>query len=210
MRSFSKERQDVFAYYLFKNSKKPKIFLDVGCYHPFDGNNTIALEQNGWTGSLFDIKHKWVTMCRDHRGSDVYLIDSSTPEFIEIITKKYQNKNIDYISLDVDEGTLETLENIVKNNIRFKSMTLEHDAYKGDMAIRDQSRILLKENGYFLLFKNVQTDLTDLDGWQPWEDWWVDLKYFDASISKLAASDLSYKQASYLIMENSLENEICV
>ena len=89
-------------------------------------------------------------------------------------------------------------------------MTLEHDAYKGDMAIRDQSRALLKENGYFLLFKNVQTDLTDLDGWQPWEDWWVDLKYFDASVPKLAASDLSYKQASYLIMENSLENEICV
>ena len=164
MRYYSKERQDVFAYYLFKNSKKPKIFLDVGCYHPFDGNNTIALEQNGWTGSLFDIKHKWVTMCRDYRSSDVYLVDSSAPEFIEIITKKYQNKNIDYISLDVDEGTLETLE----------------------------------------------TDLTDLDGWQPWEDWWVDLKHFDTSISDLAASDLTYKQTSYIIMENSLENEICI
>ncbi len=30
--------------------KKIGFYVDVGCYHPYDGNNTYLLHKKGWTG----------------------------------------------------------------------------------------------------------------------------------------------------------------
>ena len=210
MQFYSKERQDMFVHYLFKNNNDTKIFLDVGCYHPFDGNNTKALEDQGWEGALFDIREKWTELCKQARESEVFLVDVATPEFVEMIVNKYPNKLVDYISLDVDSGTLKALIGITENNVRFKCMTLEHDSYKEGSTIRDVSREILKQNGYFLLFEDVKTDLTDLGGWQPWEDWWIDPQYFSDAVKDLAGSDLTYNEATMKIMEFSLENDLCI
>ena len=48
--------EDLFIQNYFKN--KPKgFYVDVGCYHPLDGNNTQLLYKNGWSGINFDINY---------------------------------------------------------------------------------------------------------------------------------------------------------
>ena len=48
--------EDLFIQNYFKN--KPKgFYVDVGCYHPLQGNNTHLLYKNGWAGINFDINH---------------------------------------------------------------------------------------------------------------------------------------------------------
>ena len=48
--------EDLFIQNYFKN--KPKgFYVDVGCYHPLQGNNTHLLYKNGWSGINFDINH---------------------------------------------------------------------------------------------------------------------------------------------------------
>jgi len=48
--------EDLFVQNYFKN--KPKgFYIDVGCYHPLDGNNTQLLYKNGWSGINFDINY---------------------------------------------------------------------------------------------------------------------------------------------------------
>ena len=188
MRSYSKEKQDLFAHYVLDKETEPKYFLDVGCHHPFDGNNTKALEDAGWKNS-------------------VILMDVSKPEFVEAITDNFKDTVIDYISLDVDNGTLEALENLISGNVQFKCMTLEHDSYQAGPDIRDASREILKKEGYFLLFEDVLTDTTDLAGWQPWEDWWVNLQHVDNSILEKADKNITYTNAVQKVMEFSYERK---
>ncbi len=48
--------EDIFIQKYFKS--KPKgFYVDVGCYHPLDGNNTHLLYKNGWSGLNFDINY---------------------------------------------------------------------------------------------------------------------------------------------------------
>tara|TARA_B100000795_G_scaffold134169_1_gene100187 strand:- start:53 stop:682 length:630 start_codon:yes stop_codon:yes gene_type:complete len=48
--------EDLIIQNYFKN--KPKgFYVDVGCYHPLQGNNTHLLYKNGWSGINFDINH---------------------------------------------------------------------------------------------------------------------------------------------------------
>ena len=55
-KSYSIFGEDLFVQNYFKN--KPKgFYIDVGCYHPLDGNNTQLLYKNGWSGINFDINY---------------------------------------------------------------------------------------------------------------------------------------------------------
>jgi FkbM family methyltransferase len=55
-KSYSMFGEDLFIQDYFKN--KPKgYYIDVGCYHPLDGNNTQLLYKNGWSGINFDINY---------------------------------------------------------------------------------------------------------------------------------------------------------
>ena len=187
----AKELQDVFAFELIGAKGT---FLDLGCYHPFDGSNSAGLERMGWTGLLFDIREKWTTLCEQHRSSPVFLVDVTTDDFAEILIENFPSKEVDYISIDVDEAGLGALNQILTNNFRFKCLTFEHDSYHRPVeTLRDPSRKILLEHGYIPLFENVLTDGTDLQGLQPWEDWWIDPKQFDDYIVGLQESNVSYR-----------------
>ena len=58
-KSFSGGAQDLLINYIFKNLKddatKDQVYIDVGCYHPFNGNNTKLLSDKGWTGINIDL-----------------------------------------------------------------------------------------------------------------------------------------------------------
>ena len=53
-KSYSSGAQDLIVDYFFKNKKKG-VYIDVGCYHPFNGNNTKLLHDKGWSGINIDL-----------------------------------------------------------------------------------------------------------------------------------------------------------
>ena len=193
MRFYGKEKQDRFAYYLIGEKGT---FLDVGCYHPTQWNNTKALEEAGWTGLMFDIRQKWVDLCSQVRTSKVFCVDVSTDEFANILNDNLDTKNIDYISLDADDGSLGALQQLLKNGYKFKCMTFEHDYYDKGNVLKAPSVALLKEWGYIPLFEDVKLN----DG-KIWEDWWVDPNQVSKEVLDMASKGEHYESCVLKIME---------
>lgn len=53
-RTYSMFGEDLIIKEFFKK-KKNGFYVDVGCYHPLDGNNTYLLHKKGWKGINLDI-----------------------------------------------------------------------------------------------------------------------------------------------------------
>jgi len=73
-KSYSGGAQDLIINYFFKNKKKG-IYIDVGCYHPYNGNNTKLLCDKGWSGINIDL-------------------DFHTIDFFNFVRKRDENINI--------------------------------------------------------------------------------------------------------------------
>lgn len=196
MRFYGKEKQDRFAYYLIG---KKGTFLDIGCNHPMQGNNTKALEEAGWSGLLFDIREKWVDLCRQHRTSKVFCVDISTDEFANILKENLEQPIIDYISLDADGGSLGGLQQLLQNNFSFKCMTFEHDYYANGNVLKLPAKALLESHGYYPLFEDVKL----ADG-RIWEDWWVNLSYFPKGLENIACKAVTFDECVLKVMEHNI------
>ena len=193
MRFYGKEKQDRFAYYLVGEKGT---FLDIGCYHPTQWNNTKALEEAGWLGLMFDIREKWVDLCKKHRTSKVFCVDVTTDEFVNILNDNLDSKSVDYISLDADDGSLGALQQLLSNGYTFKCMTFEHDYYDRGNVLKTPSFAVLKEWGYLPLFEDVKLD----DG-SIWEDWWVDPNQVPKEIWNIASKGEHYETCVFKVME---------
>lgn len=73
-KSYSGGAQDLIIDYFFKN-KKDGVYIDIGCYHPFNGNNTSLLYSRGWSGINIDL-------------------DFHTIDFFNYIRKRDENINV--------------------------------------------------------------------------------------------------------------------
>ncbi len=68
-KSFSGGAQDLIIDYFFKNKSKG-IYLDVGCFHPFIGNNTYKLFEKGWNGINIDLDFHTIDLFNYFRKND--------------------------------------------------------------------------------------------------------------------------------------------
>ena len=73
-KSYSSGAQDLIINYFFKNKKKG-IYIDVGCYHPYNGSNTKLLYDRGWSGINIDL-------------------DFHTIDFFNFLRKRDENINV--------------------------------------------------------------------------------------------------------------------
>ena len=202
MRFYGKENQDMFAYYLIG---KAGTFLDIGCYNPVMWNNTKALEESGWSGLIFDIEEKWVNAAKHHRTNKSFCVDTTSGEFEKILSDNLADKTVDYISLDVDEASIDTLVNLIKSGVRFNCMTFEHCLFE-DPKQKNLSKHILSEEGYTILFEDVLCDLSH-DGYkepQPFEDWWIDTKFFGEDILSIQSNDLYHEECVYKLRKYRL------
>lgn len=161
-KSYSQAGQDAWVYSLFPPGHKGT-FLDIGCSHPIEINNTYALERMGWNGLLLDV---------DDVGDLVSKTRSST--FIHADATKFgwdaytdYTNPIDYLSMDVDGATFDALRNIPFDRQRFNALTVEHDRYRFGPEIAAKIRAHLILFGYRI----ERLDVTN-DG-LPFEDWWL-------------------------------------
>jgi len=53
-KSYSGGAVDLIVNHFFRNRKKG-VYIDVGCYHPYNGNNTKLLYDKGWSGINIDL-----------------------------------------------------------------------------------------------------------------------------------------------------------
>jgi hypothetical protein len=176
MDSFSEQGQDIFA---FTHVAKDKgTFLDVGCYDPIKNNNTFGLEQQGWTGFLFDIDERWEDPCKKLR-KNPFILGNVLDVNWKYLQDDFQTSSyFDYLSLDVDDHdhepfskTLTVLHHIVDAGLSFRAITVEHDAYRLGNEPRASIRKLLAEYGYALFRDNVSCRPPD-PNWA-FEDWFL-------------------------------------
>jgi len=134
-------------------------FVDIGCSGQLY-SNTLGLEEIGWRGSLIDNSTEAKDWCLQNRRSPFHLLDASKmPWGTEFIDR-------DYLSLDVNGASLAALMAIPLVRVRFKAITIEHDAYRFGDSLRAPQREILQKAGYTL----VRPDVSNPD---PFEDWWL-------------------------------------
>ena len=67
--SYSVGGIDLLVNYLYKN-KVNGVYIDVGCNHPINGNNTFLLYQKGWSGINIDLDGHIIEMFNYFRPND--------------------------------------------------------------------------------------------------------------------------------------------
>ena len=68
-KSYSSNSVDLIVNEIFKN-KNNGIYVDVGCNHPFIGNNTYILHQKGWSGINIDLDFTFINSFKFYRPND--------------------------------------------------------------------------------------------------------------------------------------------
>ena len=159
MKFTSDQGQDRFVHEMIVSAENNKFgtFLDIGCN---GGSTTKSLEDIGWVGMLFDkdpLDHE--------RKSEFHQCDAKSV----IYPKNWTG--FDYLSLDVNEDSLLALVNIPLKSIKFRIITIEHDAYNYPSKpnwLRTPMRNVLSLAGYDLICSNVCCKPGS-----EFEDWWV-------------------------------------
>jgi hypothetical protein len=170
MNSYSQAGQDTWVYDVCGRNRKGT-FLDVGCHDGHLHSNTLALEEIGWTGLLFDIQLQSGVA---DRLSPVVIGDALTADWGALITEHFTESHfIGYLSLDVDEATTPTLERILAVPVRFAFITVEHDAYRLGDGRRNRQRELLVRHGYQLAVPDVVVGPGSWGDGGAYEDWWT-------------------------------------
>jgi|SRR5579872_2098078 len=162
MNSYSQAGQDRFVYEVLVRPGEVRkgLFVDIGCAGT-QYSNTLGLEEIGWRGLLVDIAPQPETSKRGSR----FLQADATKMDLQIPWS-----DVDYLSLDVDEATLDALKRLPLDKVRFKVITIEHDAYRFGDKLRPFEREILTKAGYKLVCADVCNPV-------PFEDWWVDAPY---------------------------------
>ena len=182
-RSFSQAGQDLFVLALL-NGKRNGTYVELGCNHPFQINNTFLLEALfGWNGISFDIgeeyKEMWAFRRLPMEVGDARKLDWDS------IAERLGTSHIDYLSLDLEppEVTLECLRNIPLDLITFGVITFEHDEYRAGGSVRSSAREIFDEYGYLRVCSDVML------GGSAFEDWYCDPAVVEASRTAALTSD---------------------
>jgi hypothetical protein len=184
---YSQAGQDKFVLSLFDKDHKG-IFVDVGCHEPEKINNTLRLEENGWTGISLDIVdygNMWKI-----RKTPFLIEDALKCNYKKIFENFKLPNSIDYLSLDIEGNGLryQALKRVMESGYKFKVITVEHDAYRGyAFTERQPQRKLLNDMNYLLLCSDV------LNGGNSFEDWWINPKFFnEPEYIRYMCSNLEY------------------
>lgn len=166
--SQSQAGQDRFVWEV-TGHKSGGTFLDIGAWPFVVNSNTFALEKMGWRGLLVDLQ----AQNGKQRVSPLLQCDATKINWLESWNKFRLPKRIDYLSLDVDEFTTETLIGLPLNKLRFRVLTVEHDSYWLGPGPRDKQREILKSLGYDLVCEDVMVEYPTPGDWVCFEDFYV-------------------------------------
>ena len=166
MKSYSQCGQDLYAFGK-TNNKKDGYYIEIGAFHTTDISNTKMLEELGWRGISFegsqDLSYHWHPI----RSNQLIICDATKFDFKKCFDDNNVPKAIDYLSLDIDEATLDCLKILPLKDYSFKVITLEHDEYSQGSAKKNMMREILYSYGYKLDKPDVANE------GNIYEDWWL-------------------------------------
>ena len=165
MKSYSQVQQDLCVSALFSGSSTGYhgTFLDVGCYHPHNDSNSYALELLGWSGVCID--------------KEPFNYSERSAEFIqgdacEVLSQdRFSRQVFSYMSLDIDQDTIDAINVILDNQMSFMFATVEHDKYRFGCEFQTLQHIALSKAGYVPMFIDVRPEG---NAEMYFEDWWCD------------------------------------
>jgi len=169
-KNFAQSYQDLFVLMATKG-KVAGTYLEIGSDDPYVNSNTALLETKfNWAGVSIDIKKNAVENFKNQRRNPVYCIDARHIDYAELLSRSNFPPVIDYLQVDCEppEVTFEILKKLPFDQYKFSIITFEHDAYKGDDTVRNQSREFLKSKGYELIVSDLAFSKK-----YSYEDWWV-------------------------------------
>jgi hypothetical protein len=139
-KSYSMFGEDLIVEKFFKNKNKG-FYVDVGCYHPIDGNNTFLLFKKGWSGINIDLNKISIDLFDRARKNDNNLNIAISNKSQKI--KYYYRKKI---------NMLNTI------NKKFAKSSFRKGFKTGSIQSQTLNAILNKSK-----FKNKKIDFLNLD-----------------------------------------------
>src|SRR5476649_511669 len=135
--SYSQTGQDMFAYTLCATDSGT--FLDIGACYPVSANNSYGLECKGWTGISIDNCADYAPHYAGVRKAPLTVLDMTAIDWDGFIAEHPMLQNtVDYLSLDIDAATLAVLRKFPFDKLKFRVMTIEHDAYRLGDPVRQE------------------------------------------------------------------------
>ena len=179
MNFYSDARQDQFVANLLE-FKRDGFYIDIGASHPIGANNSFFFESLGWKGICVECKMEpWIFMFKQ-RTCNFINTDALILDYEKILSNMNAPRDIDYLSVDIDQLSYDALIRMPFDKYRFKTITIEHDAYiHGDLYKNKQKEFLTKL-GYEIICENVFVQQQGHDKPNcPFEDWWIYPEFFD-------------------------------
>ena len=177
MRTQSEVLQDIFALCIDEISNL-KSYLEIGAGDPIEGNNTLILEQNNWTGISIELDKTLVEEFAKKRYNHIICGDATKLDYEKLLDRYFAEKEIAFLQIDIDpaEQSLLVLTKIPFHIYKFACIVFEHDKYRNGTYIRNMQRQILHNLGYLLLAADVKSNKLF-----EFEDWWINPKLIPIS-----------------------------
>ena len=129
----SQGKQDSRLEFLFEELHiRRGSFVEFGC-PGLQGANTAALEASGWRGVRFDGQHQNIRQ-------RIYKHWISTDTIVPLFRRYGVDREVDYVSIDIDSADIWIFEAIVQGGYRPKVFTVEYNSCRG--GVRSPFRTL--------------------------------------------------------------------
>ena len=204
--SHSQASQDAFVYsllYELENKQDQGYYLELGSGHPVNSNNTLSFEKDlGWQGVSIDASSFFRDIWQSARQNPLLIEDATRSDYAAILSSF--PRDIDYLSLDVDNVCDAVLRKLPLDRYFFKIITIQHDAYRIGDKLRYDEREILESFGYRLLCSDISSSGC------AFEDWWIYPGAFREDVVRsLGSLDLQakdHKEAVRIIRGQSLKH----
>lgn len=195
MTYYAQAWQDEFVNNLL-NFKKNGYFLDIGSTDGMNQSNSYFFESEmDWKGICVERGIGYNEHYAKNRTCTFLNEDALEIDFRKVLEGLNAPKQIDFLSLDIDENTAAALNRLPFDEYRFSVITCEHDSYRFGHSLRNVEREFMRHYGYYLLFGDVFVPRgcysTNPDRREPFEDWWIDPVAFNMEkLSKISAENV--------------------
>ena len=129
-KSYSQGSMDLIISDIFKK-KTDGIYVDVGCQHPIQNNNTFKLFKKGWKGINIDLDDFNIELFKFHRPNDynvnIAVSDSIGKEKLYFYHKK---SPINTLNKKISDSQNAELKNIIDVDTDTLSNIIERSSYK--------------------------------------------------------------------------------
>lgn len=135
--SLSQQGEDVIIDLMLKRGARKKgMFIDVGCNHPIEYNNTYLLYLRGWRGINIDGNTKLIDLCKKYRKGDInlnYLISDEEKELTYYVSQRDKLSTLNIDEVNKSPGDFKKSDEVKVWSKTLNSILAEY--YKGEQEI---------------------------------------------------------------------------